>query len=110
MVNRRPNSSEYDPRFERYMNLVPEEDVAVAMAHQLPATADLAGRVPESLMDYRYAPGKWTTREVIGHVLDTERIFGFRVQCFAFRQRSRCRIKDQGGHPVAAHRHVCRRR
>ena len=83
MTNERPSASEYDARFERYMSLVPEEDVCAALVHQLKVTADLVGRMPQSLMDYQYAPGKWTTREVIGHVLDTERILGFRLLTFA---------------------------
>jgi hypothetical protein len=83
MISRRPSTSEYDPRFERYMQLVPEEDICAALTRQLQITADVVGHIPESLVDYRYAPGKWTTREVIGHVLDTERILGFRLLAFA---------------------------
>jgi hypothetical protein len=83
MIGRRPSTSEYDPRFERYMQLVPEADICAALTQQLRITADIVNHVPASLVDYRYAPGKWTTREVIGHVLDTERIFGFRLLTFA---------------------------
>jgi hypothetical protein len=83
MLCRRPFASEYDLRFERYVQLVPEEDICAALSQQLQITADLVTRVPASLVDYRYAPEKWTTREVIGHVLDTERILGFRLLTFA---------------------------
>jgi hypothetical protein len=83
MIGRRPTPSEYDPRFERYMQLVPEEDICSALNQQLQISSDVVSRVPASLVDYRYAPGKWTTREVIGHVLDTERILGFRLMTFA---------------------------
>ena len=83
MVHGRPHASEYDPRFERYMNLVPEESIHAALEQQHRETMRFVGRVPESIVDYRYAPGKWTIREVIGHVLDTERILGFRLLSFA---------------------------
>jgi len=83
MRNGRPNTTEYDPRFNRYMGLVPEDDVCAALARQLSETSAVVCQIPESLVDYRYAPGKWTTREVIGHVLDTERILGFRLLSFA---------------------------
>src|SRR5512145_3316775 len=83
MNNRRPNSTEYDPRFERYMQRVPEGNIAAALTQQMHATSDLVRNIPESIVDYRYEPGKWTTREVIGHVLDTERILGFRLLTFA---------------------------
>jgi len=83
MVHRRPHASEYDPRFERYMNLVPEKNITAALEQQHGETVNFAVRVPESMVDHRYAPGKWTIREVIGHVLDTERILGFRLLSFA---------------------------
>jgi hypothetical protein len=83
MVNGRPNASEYNPRFDRYIHLVPEDNVCIALAQQLHETVAFVHQMPESIVDYRYAPGKWTTREVIGHVLDTERILGFRLLSFA---------------------------
>ncbi len=82
-MNRRPEASEYNPRFNRYMELVPEENICDALAQQLEITASFVRQIPESRIEYRYAPGKWTTREVVGHVLDTERIFGFRLMSFA---------------------------
>jgi hypothetical protein len=83
MIHRRPHASEYDPRFESYMNLVPEESIRAALEHQHRETLSFAGQMPEPIVNYRYAPGKWTIREVIGHVLDTERILGFRLLTFA---------------------------
>lgn len=79
---RRPDVSEYDPRFERYMRLVSEEDIVAALTRQQPMTVSAFQQVPESLIDHRYMPGKWTIREVLGHILDTDRIFGFRLCSF----------------------------
>ena len=79
----RPQVGEYPTRYHRYIDLVPEENVSAAMAEQLETTAAFLQRIPDIHADRRYAPGKWTTREVIGHILDTERIFGYRLLTFA---------------------------
>jgi hypothetical protein len=83
MVIGRPLASDYPARYSRYIDLVQEDDICAAMARQLERTLAIVGRIPESRVDWRYAPGKWTTREVVGHVLDTERIFGYRLLAFA---------------------------
>jgi hypothetical protein len=83
MICRRPEVSEYNPKYSRYMDLVPEDDICATLESQLSFTVSLLREIPDSLIDYRYAPGKWTTREVIGHILDTDRIFGFRLMSFA---------------------------
>ena len=83
MMNMRPNASEYNPRYDRYIQLVPEENICIALAQQLHETVSFVHQVPEAIVDYRYAPGKWTTREVLGHILDTERILSFRLLSFA---------------------------
>jgi hypothetical protein len=83
MTLRRPEASEYDARYARYIDLVPEADLPEAMLRQIKATAAFLAGVPERLHDHRYAPGKWTLREVVGHIADTERILGFRLLSFA---------------------------
>ena len=83
MVNGRPDVAEYPARYHRYVELVPEDDICSAMAQQLEHTVACLNFIPESLVDWYYEPGKWTTREVVGHILDTERIYGFRLLAFA---------------------------
>jgi hypothetical protein len=83
MSSRRPGISEYNAKYSRYMDLVPEDDICAALEKQLSLAVSLLREIPDSLIDYRYAPGKWTTREVVGHILDTDRIFGFRLMSFA---------------------------
>jgi hypothetical protein len=75
--------------------LVPEDDVRVALGSQLDETMHFLARVPASAADARYAPGKWTIREVVGHILDTERIYGFRLLTFARGDRSPLARADQ---------------
>jgi hypothetical protein len=79
----RPDASEYPPYYERYVSRVPESDLLAALAADRSATLDLLRSVPESRADDRYEPGKWSIREVVQHVLDAERVFGFRAFWFA---------------------------
>ena len=83
MVSGHPEVSEYPDRYGRYIDLVPEDDVCRAMVSQLEDSVAYLNQIPESKVDWRYAPGKWTTREVVGHILDIERVFGFRLMSFA---------------------------
>ena len=83
MILRRPNDTEYNPRFSHYIDLVPESDLAAAMSKQLTDTQTMISAISTSKSDFRYAPEKWSVKEVIGHILDTERIMGYRLLCFA---------------------------
>ncbi len=83
MSFKRPAQSEYHPRYGRYIDLAPEVDLPAAFAQQLDSTRQLFACIGESAANSQYAPGKWTIREVLGHILDTERIFGYRLLCFA---------------------------
>jgi uncharacterized damage-inducible protein DinB len=79
----RPDRSEYAPYFERYISLVPPGDILMMLREQ----QDLHLRELEALSDaqanYRYAPGKWSVKEVVGHLFDCERIFTYRAMSFA---------------------------
>lgn len=75
----RPAKSEYDPYYGKYISLVPEMDVLTAMEQQLQETqALLRGVSPEHAL-FRYEPDKWSVKELVGHVNDTERIFSYRA-------------------------------
>lgn len=74
----RPGSNEYAPYYDKYVSLVPEGDILVTLEKQSPETAALLAR-PESEGDFRYAPGKWSVKESLGHVIDAERVFSYRA-------------------------------
>ena len=78
-MNRRPDPSEYAPYFQRYLALVPEDDILTALEKQMNETAALLRGVGEERAAHRYAPGKWTIKQVVGHMGDTERILAFRA-------------------------------
>jgi hypothetical protein len=75
--------SEYAPFYETYVNRVPEGDIVDILAGQMADTLALLGSVPPEFEEYRYGPGKWSVREVVGHMVDTERTFGFRALAFS---------------------------
>ncbi len=79
----RPAPSEYAPYFERYVSQVGDGDVLEILRRQVDETAALLAGVSDREADFRYAEGKWSVKEVVGHVADTERIMVYRAVCFA---------------------------
>lgn len=79
----RPEKSEYPVYAEGYVSLVPDGDIVGILRSQLDETLALIKSIPEARGDYRYAEGKWSIKEVIGHVIDGERIFTYRALRFA---------------------------
>ncbi len=79
----RPASSEYAPYYETYVSKVSGGDPVAALAAQTPQVDALFARLDRTRAQHRYAPGKWSVQEVIGHITDAERVFGFRALWFA---------------------------
>jgi len=75
----RPAEDEYAPYYGRYISRVPEGDVLELLATQIGDTRALIRSIPESRGDHRYAPGKWSIKEVVGHLTDSERVFAYRA-------------------------------
>lgn len=75
----RPEKSEYDPYYERYISLVIEDDILDTLASQPTKLSDLFTAMPEERGDYRYAEGKWSVKEMLGHLIDAERMFAYRL-------------------------------
>lgn len=82
-ARRRPEASEFAPFYAHYVSLVPEDDSVAAMRSQLAATTAFFEGLPVDRADFRYAPGKWTLRQVLRHMVDTEWIFSARAMHFA---------------------------
>jgi uncharacterized damage-inducible protein DinB len=75
----RPQPDEYAPYYGRYISLVQGEDILNILDQQRRDTMMLLCGRDEQDGDLRYAPGKWTAAEVLGHVCDTERVFAYRA-------------------------------
>jgi DinB superfamily len=74
----RPDSAEYAPYFEKYISLVPGDNIVTTLSSQIENTLALLRVLSESQGELRYASGKWSIKEVIGHLIDAERIFIYR--------------------------------
>lgn len=75
----RPDSSEYASFYAGYVGKVPDGDLLRTLEQQDEQTMALLSGVPESKGGFAYAPGKWTLKEVIGHMADAERVFSYRA-------------------------------
>jgi len=75
----RPASSEYVPFYAGYVGSVPEGDVLALLEAQPARIERLARSCAPERERHRYAPGKWSVREVVGHLIDAERVFGYRA-------------------------------
>ncbi|HEU4720741.1 MAG TPA: DinB family protein [Gemmatimonadaceae bacterium] len=84
----RPDASEYASFYHGYIASVPEGDVLEVLRSGGRELIEALERIPESRGGHRYAPDKWTIREVIGHLIDAERIFGYRALRFARADRT----------------------
>ena len=75
----RPEPGEYDPYFDRYISLVPGNDILATLDEQRRQTLLLLSGRTEADGDLRYAPDKWSLKEVLGHLNDAERIMSYRA-------------------------------
>ena len=79
----RPEATEHAPYFNRYIELISEEDVVSALEAQREQSSAIFQKLNERQLQYRYAADKWSVAQVIGHVIDTERVLTFRALYFA---------------------------
>lgn len=75
-----PESHEYAPAFAGYVARIGRgEDIVAVLAAQLDRVLAVLAPLPESRGDYRYGPGKWSIKDIVGHLSDTERVFAYRA-------------------------------
>ncbi|MFI8574962.1 DinB family protein [Rossellomorea aquimaris] len=78
---KKPVTNEYPPYYKEYVNNVPDGELLQILDDQQKETMKLLNALSEETAEYKYAPGKWTIKEVIGHITDTERIMCYRLLC-----------------------------
>lgn len=82
-VSRRPNADEYHEFFAGYVALVPDGDILDILRAQLAEVLELLGALPAEKHDFAYAPGKWSLKQVLGHIIDGEWVFTYRALRFS---------------------------
>lgn len=78
-----PERAEYNAFYGRYVALVPPGDVVRTLTEQIGPTLAFLRALGEARASEPYAPGKWTPKQVIGHLADCERVFAYRALTFA---------------------------
>jgi len=79
----RPQQGDYNPYFDNYISLVKGENILDALESNFKSTRDFLKSIPEEKGDYAYAEGKWSVKQVIIHITDTERVFAYRALTIA---------------------------
>ena len=84
----KPGPQEYPPYAIMYMNLLPDDGLLLKhLEDNFVASKKLILSIPENKLLSAYAPGKWTIKEVLVHIIDDERIYAYRAMCFARNER-----------------------
>jgi uncharacterized damage-inducible protein DinB len=83
MTQKRPQSNDYAPYYGKYVMLVPDGDFLEILETQFREMKQLLDPLTDRQADFRYAPGKWSIKETLGHVNDAERVFAYRILCIA---------------------------
>jgi len=79
----RPDATEYAPYYGTYVGKVPDGDLLELLERQRRETQNLLAGLSDTQALHRYAPGKWSIKEVVGHLMDSERVFCYRALRFA---------------------------
>ena len=82
-MSSRPQLSEHEPYWSRYIDLVPEQDLFAALDSNRGTTDPILSSITEEQAGYRYAPGKWSIKQLVNHLTDCERLFAYRALCIA---------------------------
>lgn len=80
---KRPDSLEYANYYGGYVDLITEDDIVSVFRQQADEMLALIDLLPEEKANFAYADGKWTVKELLGHIIDAERIFAYRMHRFS---------------------------
>ncbi len=79
----KPDLSRVASPYHNYLNQVQEDDLSKAFSNETKNFVGFLGSIPAEKHDHRYAPGKWTIKELLQHIIDGERVFAYRALSFA---------------------------
>ncbi len=79
MFMQKPDPGEYNPHFQKYIDLVPESEILPLLGQNVNFCLDFFSQIPDHKLNYRYAPGKWTCKDILMHIIDTERVLAYRA-------------------------------
>lgn len=97
----RPDPGEYNAYYDRYVALIPAGDIIALLSVQIDDTTALLRDLSEEQALHAYAPGKWSIKEVLGHIMDAERVFMQRALRFARGDETPLPSFDENAYAVA---------
>ena len=98
----RPAADEYAEYYEKYVRLVPDGDVVLRTGAQVRDTVALLEGLSEEGAELAYAAGKWSIKEVLGHVIDAERVFSYRMLRIGRADETPLESFDENAYAVSA--------
>jgi hypothetical protein len=96
----KPSPTSYPAYFQRYVEQVPEDDLLTAFQNQSSVIKPFLSKIDEKRSAYAYAEGKWTLKELLQHLIDTERIFNYRSLCIARKEAASLPGFDENDYAV----------
>lgn len=99
----RPAKNEYPAYYQAYIDLIKGDNIIRSLEEQILTMQNILSEIPEEKENFTYAEGKWTMKEVIGHVIDTERIFAYRALRFARQDKTELPGFDENAYVPAGH-------
>jgi hypothetical protein len=99
---RKPKAGEYNEFYSTYINKIEEDNLIKLLRAQLTSFSDFMSDISEEKSDYCYAAGKWSIKEVLNHINDTERIFAYRALCIARGEKQALPGMDQDEYQAAS--------
>ena len=93
----------YSNHFHNYIKLVEENDFRIGLRDQGAKAAAFFKSIPEEKLNYKYAAGKWTIKEVLQHILDAERVFNYRALAFARKEKAPLPSFDENNYTANSH-------
>lgn len=79
----KPQPEEYNPYYVTYISKVPDGDLLELLQKLKESSYALFSKLSDEQANYAYAEGKWTIKQALGHMIDTERVFAYRAFCFS---------------------------
>lgn len=79
----KPDLTKIPEYYHGYISQVKEDDLPSAFRMQETVIKEFLAAIPQEKYEYQYEPGKWTLKEMLQHLIDAERVFGYRALCFA---------------------------
>ncbi len=101
----RPTPDEYAESVAGYVSLVPETDIVQVLTTQLAVLESISRKVTPDREMFRYSPEKWSVRQVFGHLIDGERIFGYRMFCISRKETANLPSFDETPYVVNSRYH-----